>query len=119
MQVPKEESEQDFDTKYFGAYKNLNKSKEAETLEDKSPEDTQKHDQATSVTINEPSGIDSNEKTDSFSRQRSQGIGRRSTVQIEIRTEEEKNSISNKEEGEGETSQVFLQPTEHMRESVR
>lgn len=28
-QIPKEESEQDFDAKYFGAYKNLNKSRES------------------------------------------------------------------------------------------
>lgn len=118
--MPKEESEQDFDTKYFGAYKNLSKlGRESEDTGDGKEqreyveETSSKKDSAKSIKL--PS---------SLKRQKSSGTVKSENVkvksEVETRTRVSKGSVDF-EVLDTSTSQELLRPSFHkeQRESVR
>ncbi|XP_050342223.1 uncharacterized protein LOC126768255 isoform X1 [Nymphalis io] len=114
--VPKVESEQDFDTKYFGAYKNLNKGEaESETMGDgkeRSQSTEAQRDSAKSVTL-----------SSSLKRDNSSSAMKLPTIKVKSEGENERYSRVSVdfEIPEQSTSHELLRPSFHkeQRESVR
>ncbi|KAG6448796.1 hypothetical protein O3G_MSEX005707 [Manduca sexta] len=121
--VPKEESEQDFDTKYFGAYKNLKNSKESHGSMSGDLSSQMKD----SVTRETSKGRGSILKMPSSVKQmRHSGSMKRESVQIVVENDDTKraSAASTVSHAMGERSgslksQVLLHPSDQTRESVR
>ncbi|XP_026748244.1 uncharacterized protein LOC113509140 isoform X2 [Galleria mellonella] len=120
--VPEEESEQDFETKYFGAYKNLNK-------------DTRDSVDSTHESIHEeqnknntvPEGIHSILKPLSSNKQKRSGSLKCNSENVHIDNKDNlvkdgvKSETLKAQSGRSSSvkSQVLLEPSEHTRQSIR
>lgn len=102
IQVPKEESEQDFDQKYFGAYKNLNKESKESRVSGTSEQQGSTAQDGTSSKTNEVA------RTSSILKQKGE------SVQISDETQEQRPSMISdmvrQERSSSVKSQVLFQP---------
>lgn len=118
--MPEEESEQDFDTKYFGAYKNLSKvGRESEDTGD-GKEQSDKNVEGTSSKKDSAKSI---KLPSSLKRQKSSGTLKSENVKVKSEGETKRVSKGSVdfEVLDTSTSQELLRPSFHkeQRESVR